>query len=548
MTELKVDLLVVGGGLGGVAAALTAARLGHRVLLTEETDWLGGQLTSQAVPSDEHPWIETPHVSSGYRELRNRIRDYYRRNYPLLPEVAAQEVLNPGLGNVSKLCVEPRVALAALEEMLMPYVSAGRITVLLDTVPVSAETDGDRVTSVTLRGTRTGGLTTVAAPLVADATELGDLLELTGTEHVIGAESQDETGEPFAAPVADPMDQQAITWCFPLEYRPGEEHVVDKPASYDHWKTHVDPFWPGPQLSWEKIDIHTMKGRVNRIFEGDMDAVSLADLWHFRRIRARTQFDRGVIDTDITLVNWPNIDYWEAPLLGPGADRAKALQRCKELSLSYLHWMQTEAPRPDGGHGYPGLRLRPDLTGTADGLAKAAYIRESRRVKARFTVLEQHIAVVDRPEGAGAERFADSVGVGHYNIDLHPSTAGINYVNLEVYPFQLPLGALVPVRMRNLLPANKNIGTTHITNGSYRLHPVEWSIGEATGALAALCLSRGTEPHAVADSTTLTEDLQRLLTGTLGVPVAWPEEIAVMRPSQARKNATPTYVLPERRA
>lgn len=252
MTELKVDLLVVGGGLGGVAAALTAARLGHRVLLTEETDWLGGQLTSQAVPSDEHPWIETPHVSSGYRELRDRIRGYYRRNYPLLPEVAAQEVLNPGLGNVSKLCVEPRVALAALEEMLMPYVSAGRITVLLDTVPVSAETDGDRVTSVTLRGTRTGELTTVAAPLVADATELGDLLELTGTEHVIGAESQDETGEPFAAPVADPMDQQAITWCFPLEYRPGEEHVVDKPASYDHWKTHVDPFWPGPQLSWRR--------------------------------------------------------------------------------------------------------------------------------------------------------------------------------------------------------------------------------------------------------------------------------------------------------
>ncbi|MFC7110085.1 FAD-dependent oxidoreductase [Nonomuraea rubra] len=212
-----------------MAAALTAARLGHRVLLTEETDWLGGQLTAQAVPSDEHPWIETPHVSSGYRELRNRIRDYYRRNYPLLPEVAAQEVLNPGLGNVSKLCVEPRVALAALEEMLMPYVSAGRITVLLDTVPVGAETDGDRVTSVTLRGTRTGELTTVTAPLIADATELGDLLELTGTEHVIGAESQDETGEPYAAPVADPTDQQAITWCFPLEYRPGRSTSSTSP-------------------------------------------------------------------------------------------------------------------------------------------------------------------------------------------------------------------------------------------------------------------------------------------------------------------------------
>ncbi|MGN9909206.1 FAD-dependent oxidoreductase [Phytohabitans sp. LJ34] len=547
---MQTELLVIGGGLGGVAAALTAARLGHRVVLTEETNWLGGQLTAQAVPSDEHPWIESAHISAGYRELRGRIRDYYRRNYPLRPEAAADPELNPGLGNVSKLCVEPRVAVAAIDEMLAGYVSAGRITVLYEHVPVAAETDGDRVTAVTVEDRRTGGRVTLTAPLVVDATELGDLLELAGVEHVIGAESQDETGEPYAAPVADPTDQQAITWCFPLEYRPGEEHVVDRPASYDHWKTHVDPFWPGPQLSWEKIDIHTMGGKTNRIFEADLDAVRVPDLWHFRRIRARTQFAPDLVDTDISLVNWPNIDYWEAPLLGPGVDetaRERALRRCKELSLSYLHWMQTEAPRPDGGHGYPGLRLRPDLTGTADGLAKTAYIRESRRVKARFTVLEQHVAVVDRPEGAGAEQFADGVGVGHYNIDLHPSAAGVNYVNLEAYPFQIPLGALIPVRMRNLLPANKNIGTTHITNGCYRLHPVEWSIGEAVGALAAQCLATGTEPHAVADSATRTEDLQRLLTGTLGAPVRWPDAIRVLRPSQASSSATPVLALPERR-
>jgi hypothetical protein len=45
------------------------------------------------------------------------------------------------------------------------------------------------------------------------------------------------------------------------------------------------------------------------------------------------------------------------------------------------------------------------------------------------------------------------------------------------------LGALIPIRMENLLPAAKNIGTTHITNGCYRMHPVEWNIGEAAGAL-----------------------------------------------------------------
>jgi hypothetical protein len=549
-TGLETDLLVVGGGLGGVAAALTAARLGRRVVLTEETDWLGGQLTAQAVPSDEHPWIETGHISPGYRELRERIRDYYRRNYPLTAAAQADPTLNPGMGNVSRLCHEPRVAVAVLDEMLARYVSAGRVTVLHEHAPVAATAEGDRITSVTLRDGRSGERKTVTAPFVADATELGDLLELAGVEHVIGAESQDQTGEPFAAPEPDWTDQQAITWCFPLEYRPGEDHVVDRPASYDHWRTHVDPFWPGPQLSWMKIDIHTNGGRENRIFEGDMDAVRLPDLWHFRRIRARTQFDPNLVDTDISLVNWPNTDYWEAPLIGPGIDgqaRERALRRCKELSLSYLHWMQTEAPRPDGGTGYPGLKLRPDLTGTADGLAKAPYIRESRRIKARFTVLEQHVAVVDRPEGAGAVQFGDAVGLGHYNIDLHPSTAGVNYVNLECYPFQIPLGALVPVRMRNLLPACKNIGTTHITNGCYRLHPVEWAIGEAVGALAAFCLAGGTEPHAVADSIRRTQDYQRLLTQTLGITTAWPEDIRRTRPSQAAKGATPLLAMPEKR-
>jgi hypothetical protein len=89
-------------------------------------------------------------------------------------------------------------------------------------------------------------------------------------------------------------------------------------------------------------------------------------------------------------------------------------------------------------------------------------------------------------------------------------------------PFQIPLGALLPIRMRNLLPANKNIGTTHITNGAYRLHPVEWNIGEAAGALAARCLYTGEPPHAVRDKADLLQDFQAVLTRR-GVELAWPE-------------------------
>src|SRR5688500_9504149 len=110
--ELRADVIVVGGGLGGCAAALAAARHGSTVLMTEETDWIGGQLTQQAVPPDEHPWIEMFGCTRSYRRLRNEIRDYYKRNYPLVPEARERIHINPGNGNVSRLCHEPRVALA----------------------------------------------------------------------------------------------------------------------------------------------------------------------------------------------------------------------------------------------------------------------------------------------------------------------------------------------------------------------------------------------------------------------------------------------------
>jgi hypothetical protein len=55
--------------------------------------------------------------------------------------------------------------------------------------------------------------------------------------------------------------------------------------------------------------------------------------------------------------------------------------------------------------------------------------------------------------------------------------------------------------MENLLPANKNIGTTHITNGCYRLHPVEWSIGEAVGCLVAFAKEKNTIPKEVRENT-----------------------------------------------
>src|SRR5437868_9771495 len=97
--ERTADVVIIGGGLGGISATLAAARLGRQVILVEELDWLGGQLTSQAVPPDEHPWIEALTASQSYAALRRGIRAYYERHLPLTDAARRALCLNPGQGN-----------------------------------------------------------------------------------------------------------------------------------------------------------------------------------------------------------------------------------------------------------------------------------------------------------------------------------------------------------------------------------------------------------------------------------------------------------------
>ena len=236
-----------------------------------------------------------------------------------------------------------------------------------------------------------------------------------------------------------------------------------------------------------------------------------AGLWVYRRILDPRNFQPGAYpgSSGTTLVNWPQNDYWLGPLVGPDVtadDARRHVARAKQLSLSLLYWLQTECPRPDGKTGWKGLRLRPDLVGTDDGLAKAPYIRESRRIQAEFTVLEQHVgtearrdALKDQERSGRAvcrqrrrRQLSDRPSPQHRRRQLHRHQLACRS--------RFPLGALIPRRVENLLPACKNLGTTHITNGCFRLHPVEWAIGEAAGALAAFCLETKESPRAVRNS------------------------------------------------
>jgi hypothetical protein len=533
MREASTQVLVAGGGLGGVAAALAACERGARVVLVEQHTWLGGQLTSQAVPPDEHPWIERFGCTARYRALRDAIRAYYRRDYPLTEAARARRAPNPGASFVSALSHEPRVAVAAIEALLAPHRSSGRLAVLAGHAPVRALVDGHRVEAVAVRDLRSGEERVLWADWVLDATETGDLLPLCGAEYVTGFEARADTGEPHAPAVAQPLNMQAVTACFALDHLDGEDHTIARPDGYEEWRARRSAWFPEGQLSFVAPDPRT-NAPVARTFlpnpPGDPAAVGpdLAapgldrDLWLFRRIAARGNFVPGAYRSDITLANWPQLDYAGGPVFEvPAGEAAAHRAAARTLSLCFLHWLQTEAPRPDGGAGWPGLRLRGDVVGdTADGLAPALYVRESRRIRGERTVVEQDIAFDVRGE-AGAVRYPDAVGIGQYRIDLHPSTGGDGYVDVACCPFQIPLGALIPVRLDNLLAAAKDIATTHVTNGAYRLHPVEWNVGEAAGELAACCAARRTMPRAVRADPALLDEFQTRLTRA-GVELEWP--------------------------
>jgi FAD dependent oxidoreductase len=177
--------------------------------------------------------------------------------------------------------------------------------------------------------------------------------------------------------------------------------------------------------------------------------------------------------------------------------------------------------------------------GTVRGLSKYPYIREGRRLIGRasadypqgFSIDEIDISRQNYEQPfyrqklspalyrdlkrtlaslgeSGMQRtqstvFPDSVGIGHYAIDIHgcmalspPERAG-NYERLgerqaraQTYPFQIPLRAMIPQKIDNLLVTGTNIATSHISTAAYRTQPIEWSAGAAAGMTATFALEQ----------------------------------------------------------
>ena len=493
VTEVECDVLIAGAGMGGVGAALAVARHNLNACVTEETDWVGGQATSGGVSAlDENKFIEISGGTRRYYEFRNKIRQAYGG------------VRNPGSCYVSALCFEPRIGVQVLEGMLQDP----KIKVFPRTVVMSVDRSGDRISSALAWQFEKRSGIRFRLRYLLDATEMGDILPLARIPYIVGSEPKSDTGEAHAAEKANPACVQSFTYPFAIERRDGENHRIAKPADYEgivkRQQFTLRMNYP-VEYGWKGTFEYRMYGDDPPV----PNNMSPGPFFSWRRLRSQPP--------EIGLMNWPRQDYAAESILDrTPEDLARVLQDAKRTSFAFLYWIQDEL-------GHPEVKLRPDIMGTTDGLSKYPYVRESRRMLAKGRVIEQDIVEEYWP-GPRARWFDDAIGTGFYMVDIHPCGANERGRMMMPKPFQIPLGTLLPRAPVNFLPAGKNIGVTHLTNGAFRLHPIEWMVGEAAGTVASLALAKGSQPEV--------RDIQADLANA-GVPLVWFDDLAVDHPAFA---------------
>lgn len=518
---ITCDALVVGGGLGGVAAAEALARQGLTVVLSEPTSMLGGQLTSQGVSCpDENSYIEKE-PGCGTRTYRE-LRELLRARYKAVPGLKPGREANPGGGWVSRLCAEPLMWKQAIDDQLQPLRSAAGIRDVLlrhQLVEINRFPHNGRYHYADLVDLDSGRITRVAAKYLLDATETGEGLELGGAPWTVGAEARDEYHEPNAPETAKPNWIQSITYCFAVRWQPdGPRQIVEKPAEYDYFKS-LGEYTLG-------YDYSDARGRVYYQVFGKVPGAG-GPFWTYRRIAAAASF-QGNPDyaQDLALINWRGNDFHEENPIGkPVAEQIRILRRAKAFAQGFLYWLQTECPRDDGGTGYPEMQLDLKAMGSEDGFALQPYVRESRRLKAEFMLNQQHLAPdPNDPSKKWATEFPDSVGIALYAMDIHPTKGEQPFLS-RALPYQIPLGSFIPKEgPANLLPAAKNFGASRLALASARMHPTEWLAGEVAGHLTAFCIKNRVEASAVRTTPELLERFRQQLRDA-GMPLSWKEII-----------------------
>jgi hypothetical protein len=461
MNELQTDVLVVGGGTGGVAAAVQAARRGANTVLVSEFAWLGGMLTAAGVSApdgNELAAFQTGLWGAFLRALRQR-----------QPQ---------GLDHawVSFFTYEPRIGAAIFADWVQ---ALPNLRWIAGQVPQAVLRSGTRVTGIEFDDYR------VRSTLTIDATELGDLLALAEVPYRWGWEWQSAWQEPSAPPQPTELTQryavQAPTWVFVLQ---------------DFGPNAVAPLVESPKPTDDQAFLHTWEGYGAEAF-----------------------LNYGRLPGDRFMINWPQDgnDYGTGleRLVESAAARTAFLQEAYDHSRQYAQFLQQQLGRRYG-LAKTTFPKQPDGLG-GGAFALHPYYRESRRLQGLVTVCEQDILplpagqVAPLPIDAGR---AESIALGNYANDHHYPGYSLPLQPKSIRwggrwtgtPFTLPYRCLIPATIDGLLVGEKNGSVSHMANGATRLQPVVLGLGQAAGMAAALCIEQGCQPRELA-----VEELQQAL-------------------------------------
>lgn len=426
------QVLVVGGGASGVAAAIQAARDSVSVMLVEPSPWLGGMLTAAGVSATDG----NHRLPSGiWGEFRDKLYQHYGG-----PDSIAT-------GWVSHTQFEPKVGQEILAEMAD---AEPLLTRMHGYWPVNVKKRGDQLLAVRFAGS-TGDSLWVKAEVIIEATELGDMLALAGASYRTGQDSEAHPHNP---------NIQDLTYCAVLQdYGEGADKTIPQPEDYDPSEFACICKEVCKDTSVKVVDCHTF--------------LQYARFPHNKY-----------------LLNWPNNgnDYYLNPIPLTRAERLKAYEAAKNRTLGLVYFIQTEM-------GYPHLGLATDEFPTEDHLPLIPYHRESRRVNGLINLtvsdLQRPYEDPTRPFYQQAIAVGDYPLDHHHgkNPNAHEETFP------AIPSFSVPYGCLVPEKVDGLLVSEKSISVSHDANGSTRLQPCVLLIGQAAGAAAALCVKKNLVPR-----------------------------------------------------
>ena len=434
----EFDVVIVGGGAGGTSAAIQSARNGAKTLLIEETDWLGGMLTSAGVSAIDGNYK----LPSGFwGEFKDSLVSHY----------GSLEALKTGW--VSNVLFEPKVGNEILKSITQ---NEKNLKILYSTSTQSVSKNDGNNYNYQIK-TSEG---TFLSKILIDGTELGDLLPMLDDDYDVGMDSNEMYDENIAPEFKNDIIQDLTFVMILKNYN--KKVKIDKPGGYDASEFYCST----SHKDCPKSD---------------------KALWSPQQM-----MNYGKLPNDKIMINWPiyGNDYYSNLIEMSKEEREVVFEKAKNKSLRYLYYIQDEL-------GFDNYSISDDEYETDDNFPLIPYYREARRMKGQVTFSLNYIK---NPYDQKHKLYRTGVLVGDYPVDhhhdAHPEKEKLP--KLAFYPipsYSLPFGSLISKKNSNFLVAEKSISVSNLVNGTTRLQPVVLQIGQIAGLIASESIKQNKKPN-----------------------------------------------------